>query len=412
MPLPLIAPLIPLATTLLPELVRLVVGDRAGNLAGSVATAVREATGTDEPEAARAAIERDPALAARLRLKLAEIALEQERIQRGAEEQARRAEIETLQTRLADVAAARGAMVEMARAHNPLAWGPALVSSLVVVAFFAVLVLLMALDRSFQAETAALVNITVGTLGAAFAAVVNFWIGSSQSSRDKDRMVQTLQASHSAQVQTAFGALRGLALAGPAVEDEARPAGLRRRAEAAPSAEERFDRCLETVLRQEGGFVDHPRDPGGATNMGITLATLRAFRDAEVTADDVRDLTRAEAREIYRARYWTPMRCADLPAGLDLMVFDFGVNAGPSRAVRLLQRVAGVSADGSIGPITLAAARAVPAGGLVEAMAEGRLDYYRGLDGFATFGRGWTARVEEVRRAALAMTRQGEAPRA
>ncbi|UFN47926.1 hypothetical protein LPC08_18180 [Roseomonas sp. OT10] len=388
-------PLIALATTLLPELVRLVAGDRAGSLAGTVAGAVRELTGTDEPEAARAAIERDPALATQLRLRLAEIALEQERLQRAAAEQERRAELETLQARMADLASARGTMLEMARGHSPLAWGPALVSSLVVVAFFAVLTLLMVLDRSFAAETAALVNITIGTLGAAFASVVNFWIGSSQSSRDKDRMVQSMQAASTAQMQHAFGALRDMAGTLPAPEEPE-----------APPAEERFDRCLEVVLAKEGGFVDDPRDPGGATNMGITLATLRAFREAEVSAQDVRDLTRSEAREIYRARYWTPMRCADLPAGVDLTVFDFGVNAGPSRAVRLLQRAVGVTADGSVGPITLAAARALPPAGLVDSLAEARLAYYRGLDGYAAFGRGWTARVEAVRRAGREMARK------
>ena len=407
-------PLIALAATLLPELVRLVAGDRAGKVAGTVSEAVRQATGTDDPEAARAAVERDPALASQLRVRLAEIALAEGQAQREAEAQARRAELDELRARLSDTASARGAMTEMARARNPLAWGPALVSTIVVVTFFTILVLLIALNRSFQAETAALVNITVGTLGAAFAGVVNFWIGSSQSSREKDRIAQTLQAAHSAQssaqVQSAITSLRDLASStatAPAAREDAPlpPQALLRPAKSAPSMsmEERFERCVATVLEKEGGFVDDPRDPGGATNMGITLATLRSFREAEVTPKDIRELSREEAREIYRSRYWTPMRCADLPAGVELMVFDFGVNAGPSRAIKLLQHKSGVRADGSIGPVTLAAVRANRPASLIVALAEARLDYYRMLDTYETFGRGWTARTDAVRLAALAM---------
>ncbi|ATR23221.1 hypothetical protein CTJ15_20385 [Roseomonas sp. FDAARGOS_362] len=180
-------------------------------------------------------------------------------------------------------------------------------------------------------------------------------------------------------------------------------ASLPRTASAPDSPEERFDRCLAVVLQQEGGFVNDPQDPGGATNMGITRDVLSAFRDRAVTVDEVRDLSRAEAREIYRARYWTPMRCAELPPGVDLGVFDFGVNAGPSRAVKLLQKAVGVMADGSIGPITLAAARALEAERLIASFSEARLAYYRSLDGFARFGRGWANRTEAVRMAALRM---------
>jgi len=162
------------------------------------------------------------------------------------------------------------------------------------------------------------------------------------------------------------------------------------------------------VLRHEGGFVDHPRDPGGATNFGITLATLAAHREEPVTAEEVERLTREEAAEIYRARFWTPMRCAELPAGLDLMVFDFGVNAGPGRSVRLLQRAAGVTADGSIGPVTLAAVRAARAEALIAVLAEARMAHYRALPHWDAFGRGWPARTDAARAAALAMAAERE----
>jgi lysozyme family protein len=390
-------PLIAIAASLAPEIIRLIAGDRAGTVAGSVAEAVRQVTGTEDPAAARAALAADAEKTGALRIRLAEITLAGERLSAEREAGQRSAELESLRATLGDTQSARASMAEMLRGGSRLAWGPATVSTLVVLGFFAILILLVTLDAGpngaarFDPQVASVINITVGALGAAFAAVVNFWIGSSQSARDKDAMVGRLQDAQAQQVQTAMATLRPAALP---------PVSL---TTAGPSAEDRFDACLELVLAAEGGFVNHPADPGGATNLGITQRTLSEFREAEVTVEDVRHLTRAEAREIYRARYWTPMRCADLPAGIDLMVFDFGVNAGPGRSVRLLQRHAGVAADGSVGPITLAAVRACRAPELIGRLAEGRLAYYRGLDTFPTFGLGWTRRVDHARQAALSM---------
>ena len=398
-------PLIAIAASLVPEIVRLIAGDRAGTVTEAVAEAVRQATGTDDPNAARAALAADPEKANVLRIRLAEISLEGARLAAEREASQRNAELDTLRATLSDTQSARSNMAEMMRGGSRLAWGPATVSSLVVLGFFAVLILLVTLDAGpggaarFDPQVASVINITVGSLGAAFAAVVNFWIGSSQSSRDKDAIVGRMQEAQSQQVQAAMATLR-----------EASPTPLRPVSLLSPgrAGEDRFDTCLDLVLKAEGGFVNHPSDPGGATNLGITLRTLAEFREEEVTVEDVRALTRTEAREIYRARYWTPMRCAELPAGVDLMVFDFGVNAGPGRSVKLLQRSLGVAADGSIGPISLAAARACRAPELIGRLAEGRLAYYRGLATFATFGRGWTRRVDHTRQAALAMAAEAK----
>jgi lysozyme family protein len=399
-------PLIAIAASLAPEIIRLIAGDRAGTVAGSVAEAVRQVTGTEDPAAARAALAADAEKADALRIRLAEITLAGERLSAEREAGQRSAELESLRATHGDTQNPRASNGEMLRGGSRLAWGPATVSTLVVLGFFAILILLVTLDAGptgaarFDPQVASVINITVGALGAAFAAVVNFWIGSSQSARDKDAMVGRLQDAQAQQVQTAMATMREAAPV-PALRPAAlSPVSLTR---AGPSAEDRFDACLELVLAAEGGFVNHPADPGGATNLGITQRTLSEFREAEVTVEDVRRLTRAEAREIYRARYWTPMRCADLPAGIDLMVFDFGVNAGPGRSVRLLQRHAGVAADGSVGPITLAAVRACRAPELIGRLAEGRLAYYRGLDTFPTFGLGWTRRVDHARQAALSM---------
>lgn len=169
----------------------------------------------------------------------------------------------------------------------------------------------------------------------------------------------------------------------------------------------RFRRCLDHVLRHEGGFVQHPDDPGGATNMGITLATLRDWRGADVTADDVRALTRDEAAAIYLARYWNPIRGDELPPGLDLVVFDFAVHSGVRRAAVALQRLLGVTADGVIGRKTLRAAQAADTEDAIRRLCDERLEFLRRLRTWPTFGRGWQRRVQEVREAALQMAQRG-----
>lgn len=178
-----------------------------------------------------------------------------------------------------------------------------------------------------------------------------------------------------------------------------------------PDAILRFAACLDEVLRHEGGFADHPKDPGGATNLGITIKTLADWRGVSpwwsIGKAAVEALTRDEAGEIYRRRYWDAVKGDALPAGIDLAIFDFAVNSGPGRAIKVLQRALGVTADGVLGPLTLGALRtritAQGSAGLIEALCSGRLGFLRSLATFTTFGRGWTRRVEEVRRAALTM---------
>lgn len=171
-----------------------------------------------------------------------------------------------------------------------------------------------------------------------------------------------------------------------------------------------FDAALALVLRHEGGFVDHPRDPGGATSMGITRATLAAWRGRPVDVDEVRRLTRAEAAAIYRARYWDAVRADALPAGLDYAVFDAAVNSGPRRAALWLQAALGVAADGRIGPASLAAAAAAEPAGAIRRLARIRLDFLRRLATWPAFGRGWARRVAEMEAAALVMARRGPNP--
>lgn len=173
-----------------------------------------------------------------------------------------------------------------------------------------------------------------------------------------------------------------------------------------------FAASIALVLRAEGGYADNAKDPGGATNMGITRATLAAWRGVPVNRlpkSEVRNLAVAEATTIYRARYWTPIYADDLPAGLDYAVMDYAVNSGPSQAAKDLQRVLGVTVDGRIGPKTVAASKAAMPG-VIDRLCDARLAFLRGLSTWATFGKGWASRVESVRKAARDMAAGAEMP--
>lgn len=163
-----------------------------------------------------------------------------------------------------------------------------------------------------------------------------------------------------------------------------------------------FDKALALVLEHEGGYVNHPRDPGGATMKGVTQAVYDAYRKVRGRGvQSVRFITDSELEAIYKFQYWDRVQGDLLPAGLDYAVFDFAVNSGVSRAAKYLQAVVGVKQDGIIGAKTLAAIKD-PAQ-VVNALCDRRMSFLRNLGHFATFGRGWTRRVQGVRAKALEM---------
>ena len=166
-----------------------------------------------------------------------------------------------------------------------------------------------------------------------------------------------------------------------------------------------FAKAMPHVFSEEGGYVDHAADPGGATNLGITIATLSAWEGRKVSKAEVKALTKAKATDIYRENYWNKISGDDLPAGVDYAVFDFAINSGPARAVKMLQKVVGVDQDGIIGAKTLAAVRSMSADRIINALCDARLAWLKTLSTFKTFGRGWTARVSRVRSRALAFSR-------
>ena len=134
-----------------------------------------------------------------------------------------------------------------------------------------------------------------------------------------------------------------------------------------------FDLCLDRLLVHEGGYSNHPADPGGPTKFGITLADYRRYVNAKATAADVRAMKVDDAKPIYRRRYWNAMRCDELPAGVDYCIFDYAVNSGIGRAPKVLQRVLGIAATGRAGDSTVCAATAHDAKWLVGAICDERL---------------------------------------
>lgn len=167
-----------------------------------------------------------------------------------------------------------------------------------------------------------------------------------------------------------------------------------------------FEEALRHVLRFEGGFVDHPDDPGGATNFGITQKTYDAWRsDRGLMLVPVRYISHAEVEAIYRERYWQAARTDDLPAPLRLLHFDAAVNCGVENAVKFLQRALGVKADGMFGPITLGALQRAQVSSLAHDLLWERLRYYHAIAGrhrpdgrdLRAFLLGWLGRVLDLR---------------
>lgn len=156
-----------------------------------------------------------------------------------------------------------------------------------------------------------------------------------------------------------------------------------------------YAQSLAAVLVHEGGYVNDPRDHGGATNKGVTQAVYDDFLAKHgLPHQSVKAITSGEIGQIYRGGYWNAVRGDDLPSGLDYAMFDFAVNSGVNRASRYLQSCLGVTTDGHIGPVTLGAIHNVTA--TIAALCDKRLAFLRSLQTFDHFGKGWTARVNDV----------------
>jgi len=175
--------------------------------------------------------------------------------------------------------------------------------------------------------------------------------------------------------------------------------------------QDRFPRAFALLKVHEGGYSNHPKDPGGATMKGVTQRTYNADRDRrKLPRRDVREITDAEVERIYRGQYWNTVRADDLPPGVAYVVFDAAVNSGPGKAARWLQECAGVGADGVVGSETIVATRAADPIRLIDDYCDKRLAFMKRLKIWSEFKGGWQRRVEEVRAQGKAWARDAGVP--
>lgn len=170
-----------------------------------------------------------------------------------------------------------------------------------------------------------------------------------------------------------------------------------------------FEESLEMVLHHEGGFVNHPKDPGGMTNLGVTKRVWEDFVGEEVDEDTMRGLTPEDVAPLYKKNYWDRVKGDDLPSGLDFAVFDWAVNSGTGRAAKKLQEMINTHPDGGIGPNTLRTLdeyidQEDGIENVIRQYCAVRQEFYESLTNFETFGRGWTRRVEETLEKSLEMS--------
>jgi lysozyme family protein len=174
--------------------------------------------------------------------------------------------------------------------------------------------------------------------------------------------------------------------------------------------EAEYARIMNHVFRHEGGWFNHPNDPGGATMYGITIHDVRRYINPSAQPADVRRITRTQAAAIYRERYWNAVRGDELPAGLNQTVMDLGVNSGVGRARSFMRRAVGL--NGVMVPFTdreiqIINERARNGGNeaLIRHVNEQRRRFVRALGIYAHFGRGWERRITFVLNDSLRMAR-------
>jgi lysozyme family protein len=148
-----------------------------------------------------------------------------------------------------------------------------------------------------------------------------------------------------------------------------------------------FDIAFERLIGHEGGYVDHPSDPGGETKYGISKRSY--------PGEDIKNMTLERAKLIYRRDFWGPAGCDAVPSGIKFDLFDTAVNSGVRTAVRLLQRAVGETPDGILGPRTLAAVQSMEPARLIARFNGHRLDFMNDLPTWPAFGRGWAQRIAD-----------------
>ena len=164
-----------------------------------------------------------------------------------------------------------------------------------------------------------------------------------------------------------------------------------------------FDESLKMLLHHEGGYVWHPKDPGGETNLGVTRAVYEQWVGRQVMDGEMKALTVEDVAPIYKTNYWDRIRGDDLPSGLDFAAFDWAVNSGTGRPAKVIQKYISAKQDGAIGPKTLALVAENDPSNMIQYLYEQRQKFYERLKTFERFGKGWTRRNQETLKAAMEM---------
>jgi lysozyme family protein len=166
-----------------------------------------------------------------------------------------------------------------------------------------------------------------------------------------------------------------------------------------------FDVCVDLMLAHEGGFVNHPQDPGGMTNLGVTARVWEEWLGRPTNEKEMRALTPTMVKPLYKRKYWDAIRADELVDGVDYCVFDVAVNSGVGRAIKFLQQSVGATPDGGFGSITMALVKTAESDpvNLIELYCARRMEFLQSLRTFETFGKGWSRRVAEVKEKALKM---------
>ena len=153
-----------------------------------------------------------------------------------------------------------------------------------------------------------------------------------------------------------------------------------------------FNRAFDLLITHEGGFSNHPDDPGGATMYGVTEAVARA----EGYTGSMKDLSLDFAKSVYRKRYWDACRCDQMPDVLRYPLFDAAVNSGPGQAIKWLQAAVGVKVDGAIGPVTQQAVNMAAPQPTRQKMIGNRLRFMTQLSNWPSFSKGWARRIAAI----------------
>ena len=163
-----------------------------------------------------------------------------------------------------------------------------------------------------------------------------------------------------------------------------------------------FALSLEYVLKNEGGYVNDPRDPGGETMMGVTKAAWSTWLKRHIEDGEMAKLTVADITPFYKALYWDKC-CNQLTTGIDYMAFDASVNMGVGQSIRLLQKSLGCVPDGVIGPNTMKLINESKVNDMIDKYSTQKEMFYKSLALYNTFGKGWLSRVAQVKQNAKGM---------